>query len=84
MSPHTIDAAASERAFDPRQRRNRPSLTRGHMVDLRSGAARSLPTDGLRANFPMAIDRDAHRVLVAFRSPPSLVALASSDGRDCR
>jgi hypothetical protein len=54
------------------------------MVDLRSGAARSLPTDGLRANFPMAIDRDAHRVLVAFRSPPSLVALASSDGRDCR
>jgi hypothetical protein len=29
----------------------------------------------------MAIDPDAHRVLAAFRSPPSLIALSSQDGR---
>jgi hypothetical protein len=28
----------------------------------------------------MAIDRDAHRVLVVFRSPPILMALSSEDG----
>ena len=28
-----------------------------------------------------AIDRDAHRVLVVFRSPPTLMALSSEDGR---
>ena len=29
----------------------------------------------------MAIDREAHRVLVVFRSPPTLMALSSQDGR---
>ena len=29
----------------------------------------------------MAIDRDAHRVLVVFRNPPTLMALSSQDGR---
>ena len=29
----------------------------------------------------MAIDGDAHRVLVVFRSPPTLMALSSQDGR---
>jgi hypothetical protein len=29
----------------------------------------------------MAIDRDAHRVLIVFRSPPTLMALSSRDGR---
>jgi hypothetical protein len=29
----------------------------------------------------MAIDRDAHRVLVVFRRPPTLMALSSQDGR---
>lgn len=40
-----------------------------------------MPTEGLRSNFPMAIDRDAHRVLVVFRRPPTLMALSSQDGR---
>jgi DNA-binding beta-propeller fold protein YncE len=60
---------------------NVPDFREISMVDLRSGAARSLPTDGLHANFPMAIDRDAHLVLVAFRSPPTLEVLDSADGR---
>jgi DNA-binding beta-propeller fold protein YncE len=50
-------------------------------VDLAAGTVRSWPTQGLRANFPMAIDRDAQRVLVVFRSPPVLLALAAEDGR---
>ena len=29
----------------------------------------------------MAIDGEAHRVLVVFRSPPTLMALSSQDGR---
>ncbi|MBV9203332.1 MAG: hypothetical protein JOY83_27050 [Alphaproteobacteria bacterium] len=44
------------------------------------GANGSWPTQGLRSNFPMAFDRDAHRVLVVFRSPPALLALAAEDG----
>jgi YVTN family beta-propeller protein len=51
------------------------------IVDLATEANRSLPTGDLRSNFPMAIDRDAHRVLVVFRSPPTLMALSSQDGR---
>jgi hypothetical protein len=35
---------------------------------------------GAGSNFPMAIDRDAHRVLVVFRNPPTLMALSSQDG----
>jgi hypothetical protein len=41
---------------------------------------RSLPTGGLRSNFPIAIDADAHRVLTVFRSPPLLMALDTADG----
>ena len=33
-----------------------------------------------RANFPMAVDADARRVLVVFRHPARLVAFAASDG----
>ncbi len=50
------------------------------VVDLATGANQSLPTGDLRSNFPMAIDRDEHRVLVVFRSPPTLMALSSQDG----
>ena len=34
-----------------------------------------------RSNFPMAIDRDAHRVLVVFRNQPSLMVLSSENGQ---
>jgi sugar lactone lactonase YvrE len=50
------------------------------IVDLDGGAVRRVPTGDLRSNFPMAVDRDARRVLVAFRSPPTLLALTSADG----
>ena len=50
------------------------------VVDLATGSTQSLPTQGAGSNFPMAIDGEAHRILVVFRSPPSLVALSSQDG----
>jgi DNA-binding beta-propeller fold protein YncE len=50
------------------------------VVDLPAGSIRSLPTQGAGSNFPMAIDAEAHRVLVVFRSPPTLMALSSQDG----
>ena len=50
------------------------------VVDLVAGSTLTLPTQGTGSNFPMAIDDEAHRVLVVFRSPPSLMALSSQDG----
>jgi DNA-binding beta-propeller fold protein YncE len=49
-------------------------------VDLAAGSTRSVPAQGAGSNFPMAIDAEAHRVLVVFRSPPTLMALSSEDG----
>ena len=59
---------------------NVPDARDIEVVDVATGANRSLPTGDLRSNFPMAIDRDAHRVLAVFRSPPTLMALSSQDG----
>src|SRR5271163_5363017 len=50
------------------------------VVDLAASGSQSLPAGSARSNFPMAIDRDLHRVLLVFRSPPTLMALSSQDG----
>jgi YVTN family beta-propeller protein len=60
---------------------NVPDARDIEIADLASQANRSLPTQGAGSNFPMAIDGEAHRVLVVFRSPPTLMALSSEDGR---
>jgi DNA-binding beta-propeller fold protein YncE len=60
---------------------NVPDARDVEVVDLASEGNRSLPMQGAGSNFPMAIDRDAHRVLVAFRNAPTLMALSSQDGR---
>jgi hypothetical protein len=49
--------------------------------DLAAGSTRSLLMEGAGSNFPMAIDGEAHQVLVVFRSPPTLMALSKQDGR---
>jgi hypothetical protein len=49
------------------------------VVDLATGSTQSLPTQEGGSNFPMAIDGEAHRILVVFRSPPTLMALSSQD-----
>ena len=43
-----------------------------------------MPTQGHRSNFPMALDREAHRVLVVFRSPARLLVLSATDNKHCR
>jgi YVTN family beta-propeller protein len=58
---------------------NVPDARQIEVVDLTSEANRSLLTGDLRSNFPMAIDGNAHRVLVVFRSSPTLLAF-SADG----
>jgi len=50
------------------------------VADLATGSTQSLPTQGAGSNFPMAIDGAGHRVVTVFRSPPTLMALASQDG----
>jgi DNA-binding beta-propeller fold protein YncE len=59
---------------------NVPDAREITVVDLATGSTRSLPTQGAGSNFPMAIDGEAHQVLVVFRSPRSLMALSSQDG----
>jgi DNA-binding beta-propeller fold protein YncE len=60
---------------------NVPEAREVTVVDLAAMGSRSLPTQGLGSNFPMAIDPDGQRVLVAFRSPPTLMALSTPNGR---
>jgi len=51
------------------------------VIDLAKGQAiGAFPTQGYHANFPMALDSAAHRILIAFRSPPRLLVLSDADG----
>jgi YVTN family beta-propeller protein len=51
------------------------------MLDAISGQQKAAwPMKDAGANFPMAIDEDAQRVLVAFRSPAKLGAFSARDG----
>jgi hypothetical protein len=60
---------------------NVPDAQEIEVVDLVKGEAiGTFPTQGYRGNFPMAVDREAQRVLVGFRSPPRLLVLSSTDG----
>jgi DNA-binding beta-propeller fold protein YncE len=50
------------------------------VLDLVSGElAGTKPTQGHRSNFPMALDREGHRVLVVFRSLARLLVLSATD-----
>ena len=59
---------------------NVPDAREIAVVDLAKGEVTgAMPTQGHRSNFPMALDRDAHRVVVVFRSPPRLLVLSDTD-----
>ena len=60
---------------------NVPDARDIEVVDLAAGSTRSVPLQAAGSNFPMAIDVEEHRVLVVFRSPPTLMALSSRDGQ---
>jgi DNA-binding beta-propeller fold protein YncE len=59
---------------------NVPDAREISVVDVATGSTGSLATQGAGSNFPMAIDDDAHRFLVVFRSPPTVITLSSQDG----
>src|SRR5262249_33209653 len=59
---------------------NVPDAREISVVDLATWSTGAPPTQGAGSNFPMAIERDAHRVLAVFRRPPTLMALSSQDG----
>jgi len=60
---------------------NMPDARLIEVVDLgKSEVIRSWPTQSNRSNFPMAIDRDAHRLYVVFRSPARLLVMSTADG----
>ena len=59
---------------------NVPDARQIAVVDAGSGQQIStLDTAGARSNFPMAVDADEHRLLVAFRSPAKLDGLRNRD-----
>jgi hypothetical protein len=59
---------------------NLPDAHRIGIAELAGSTLRSIPTGSLAANFPMAIDAAAGRILVAFRNPPMLAAYTIPDG----
>ena len=68
---------AADRAFV-----NLPQARQIAVVDLHNGQhLASWRTDGLRQNFPMALDQDKNVLAVAFRDPARLVLFDAADGR---
>ncbi|MGE3782555.1 MAG: YncE family protein, partial [Alphaproteobacteria bacterium] len=60
---------------------NVPDARLIQIVDLsKREAVGALPTEGHRANFPMALDEATHRILIGFRSPARLLVLSTTDG----
>src|SRR3954471_5692417 len=60
---------------------NVPDVGLVQVVDLtKRQAIGAFPTQGHHANFPMALDSAAHRILIVFRSPPRLLVLSDADG----
>lgn len=56
---------------------NVPDQRKIAVVDLPNATVRAVPTGNLRGNFPIAVDVQAKRIVVVFRNPPTLLALAS-------
>jgi DNA-binding beta-propeller fold protein YncE len=61
---------------------NVPDARLIEVVDLVNGeTGTSWPTQPNHSNFPMAIDREMHRLFVVFRSPARLQAMSTTDGK---
>jgi hypothetical protein len=60
---------------------NVPDARLIEVADLRKGeVVGAWPTQPDHSNFPMAVDRDAHRLFVVFRSPARLAVMSTADG----
>ena len=61
---------------------NVPDARQIAVIDVESGKQVStLDTAGASSNFPMAVDAEEHRLLVAFRSPAKLMVFATRTGK---
>ena len=61
---------------------NVPDARLIEVADLaKSAVVGAWPTQPNHSNFPMAIDREAHRLFVVFRSPSRLVVMSAADGK---
>jgi DNA-binding beta-propeller fold protein YncE len=61
---------------------NVPDARQIAVVDVAAGKQTSrLDLGGAHSNFPMAVDAEAHRLLIATRSPARLLAFATQDGK---
>jgi DNA-binding beta-propeller fold protein YncE len=58
---------------------NVPDAREIAVIDLPDATSHSAQTQGPHSNFPMAVDAEAKRVLVVFRSPPVLMVLSGSE-----
>jgi outer membrane protein assembly factor BamB len=62
---------------------NVPQRQKIAVVDVAKGAViASWPLSGVAANYPMALDEGNHRVFVATRRPPRLLAFDATTGRN--
>src|ERR1700680_2242932 len=53
-----------------------------NVIDRKTGALTKWELNGAKANFPMALDEDDHRLFVVTRRPPLLVVLNTDTGKE--
>src|SRR3989441_9660952 len=53
-----------------------------NVIDRKTGALTKWELNGARANYPMALDEDDHRLFVVTRRPPLLVVLDTDTGKE--
>jgi DNA-binding beta-propeller fold protein YncE len=84
----TVKLPAPPEAFqlDPAKPRiflNCPSPGRVVVIDAtKQEVATSYPLEGAKANYPLALDADSHRVFVGCRKPPVVLALDAETGKE--
>ncbi len=53
-----------------------------NVIDRKTGGLTRWELNGAKANYPMALDEDAHRLFVVTRRPPLLVVLDTNTGQE--
>src|ERR1700719_1132954 len=53
-----------------------------NVIDRKTGALTKWELNGSKANYPMALDEDDHRLIVITRGPPLLVVLDTDTGKE--
>ena len=61
---------------------NVPDDSSVNVIDRKTGGLTKWELNGARANYPMALDEDDHRLFVVTRRPPLLVVLDTDTGKE--